>query len=390
MLSISALKFLVGVCVLSSVVFGDAKVPLTDTKIDSEIVAEPLANSRNLLDQVKPLIRQVVDNGEKHLDDLKKNIGGHGFFSIVFLKKTLGMSEPNNNQEQGDGSIDMKPPQSLILFKIHPSGQHLLGGGGENDIDQKYVQFKAKENEGLHMLGADDLDRIRGQMVGNGGEDTNEQVPPQQLFPGLPFFDFFKNGKRPYLMPKREHDEDDSNEDQDRPMHPSLLIRTDLRDDQEEQSSSSMVRKCMMQHFMRLKASLYYRSVLHMLFISGVLLFALLSVMLMMRSCRRARQMRQYSQAMNVSAIDTKLAMGANMPPAYEQLVGEKKLAESSAAARTKFRSPLVNSLAQAYRNRYSVLVNNSTPTVPSDGDNVSVSSLPNYEEHTKKNVEHI
>jgi len=349
-------------------------------------------------------------------DKMAQQKSGNGFFSILFLsKKKADGALPGSEAEP-----QMSPKtQSLILFKINPKKEdgidmpfnnlHLLGGG-DQDIDDKF--FKPQ-----HVLGGDedvaDKMHISGQMTGVGDGDVER---PQAIIPQIPFFNYFLNGKRPYLIPKDERertDSDESDSDSDEQKTPMQLLLPS-RNDQLQQTEFSIrspeaVKKCMMQHFMRLKASMYYRTVLHMLFISGILLFAFLVCMIIMRTCKRRREMRFKEGEMNVSAIETKLAMAG--PPAYEVL--EKKdechphphhhhphhhhhhhphphpcTPDEQSAVKSIFRaanspSSLMNSLAQAYRNRYTVLVG-AKPTAV-EADNVSVSSLPNYEEHQAK-----
>jgi len=125
-----------------------------------------------------------------------------------------------------------------------------------------------------------------------------------------------------------------------------------------------------------------------MLFISGLLAFSLLLTMLVLRTCRKRRPARCHSK-MHISAIDTKSEL-VHSPPAYEQIAAEKvSFSPQHCGAKSKYcvintPSSLVHSLAQAYKNRYQVLAN-KTPSNDSNADSISVSSLPNYEEHSAK-----
>ena len=73
----------------------------------------------------------------------------------------------------------------------------------------------------------------------------------------------------------------------------SALIPNDIGYAEKQQHEQSL-NKCMMLQFMRLKASMYYRTILHLLFFTGVLLFIFSLVMLMVRACRRRQLARRH------------------------------------------------------------------------------------------------
>lgn len=73
----------------------------------------------------------------------------------------------------------------------------------------------------------------------------------------------------------------------------SALIPNDIGYAEKQQHEQSL-NKCMMLQFMRLKASMYYRTILHLLFFTGVLLFIFSLFMLMVRACRRRQLARRH------------------------------------------------------------------------------------------------
>ena len=197
-------------------------------------------------------------------------------------------------------------------------------------------------------------------------------------------------------------------DDPDNPkFFPSFFESDQSENDQEneaEMGHNGMMhhkkKKCMMLGFMRMKASVYYRTIVHLLFVSGLILFVLLLSVLCMRIYKRRNLSRYYSQNMHISTIDEgKKPSGLLMfneklsesilisaPPAYDQVM--KAESEPKRVRFLAFRtggSSLINSLLQAYRNRYS--------SVRKEADTNSVSSLPAYEAATadsKVNTEQI
>lgn len=73
----------------------------------------------------------------------------------------------------------------------------------------------------------------------------------------------------------------------------SALIPNDIGYAEKQQHEQSL-NKCMMLQFMRLKASMYYRTILHLLFFTGVLLFVFSLAMLVVRACRRRQLARRH------------------------------------------------------------------------------------------------
>lgn len=386
-------------------------------KMDEKLEeAKPLMNS--IIQKLPPFFQSMFEQNGKPVEPQQANDDmlmpsppqKTGFFSFLLIKKRPETGEAAAPSVDGQAEpMNNKPIKSLILFKISPKKEdemdgpfnnlHLLGGGGPEDIDRKF--FNMQQQMKHHMMlggGDDDVDRLRDHGFTGTGEDVDHPQQPQVapfMPPQVPFFNYFLNGKRPYLIPKNErerttsdeekdHDSDDSDEDHQRHIPQTLILRADRLPMEHQRGPSEAIKKCLMAHYMRVKASLYHRTVLFMLFMSGLVMFAFLALLMLIRNCKRRRAMRFHGM-MNVSAIDSKLNLA---PPTYEQLETEKKPwappSEYSAVKReARAPSSLVNSLAQAYRSRYTTLVNDKPDQASSD--NVSVSSLPTYEEQTAK-----
>lgn len=354
-------------------------------------------------------------------DDSKKV--KHGSMTILLMK-----SLNNQNMEPGSSQDQPKPSgvkSSFIIFKYAPKRlggsddpdnpnndmmkkpMHLLGG--KHDIDMKYFDMMNKQKNQLG--GGDfDVDKIKDMpLIGADDVKMNNMmngVDEEQPKSMISFF----NSIRDYIRNKFEQDPNtQSMENQ-----PAFIIKTDngqsaIIPNEAGFGHPHPKKQCMMLSFMRLKASVYYRTILHLLFFTGVLLFILCLIMLTLKTYKRRRALRYYSQNMNVSTIDGAVGedevkadptksnrlflfrMGSlrnsyaqrdlkssvliQAPPAYDQVVlngEEKKLSQTKLSS-----SPLVGSLASDYKARFSRL--------NSSDEAVDTKSLPDYEESVKQ-----
>lgn len=164
-------------------------------------------------------------------------------------------------------------------------------------------------------------------------------------------------------------------------------------------------KKCNFMNYLKLKAHIHYRTIVHLVFISGIILMILLMISLTIKVHKRRNALRRYvQQNMNVSSIDSALAkhneaecekrrhghifrsgtltqsyeqkMAPSVfiaaPPAYDQINKDEE--------EKKKTSSLIKSLSQAYKNRYQRM------TAESDDDRKSISSLPPYEDKPEPN----
>jgi len=111
-----------------------------------------------------------------------------------------------------------------------------------------------------------------------------------------------------------------SDEEEDSTKHLPFVIRTDdgneaiIPNDLGDENRMKENKNCMMLSFMRLKASIYYRTILHLLFFTGILLFILSMIMITFRTFRKKRYstLRYMPHNMDVSSIDSGLEKEKN------------------------------------------------------------------------------
>jgi hypothetical protein len=264
----------------------------------------------------------------------------------VLLMKHANSEESSSDQQ----SADQTPPKSasFFIFKFLPKFRNnddsadkpLMGGKDDPDHAVNVVGKLGGETDPDHQMGR--------PLLGGGGENDPDRI----RFKLNPIF----TGNDDLLMNKKEDDDDDNDDDDndddsdapnngpvsllsliDRikgffgqngmfkngdniPMYAQqpqqIIIRTD--DGQQailpnefgfgepQPAQSEDPNKCMMLSFMRMKASMYYRTILHLLFFSGVLLFVLFMILLTVRSYKKKRYstLRYYPHNMTVSTID--------------------------------------------------------------------------------------
>lgn len=381
----------------------------------------------------------------------------HGVLTILLFKSI------NKNSEQ---AIDNKPDEQvktenalntdevknqpdsfvnskLLLFRILPK-KILSIFGGDDSSSADTSEQTANEDTGFpefhpQLIGGDDLDKKRVHLFGGPDDKADHQFN----------FKFGGNNDPDHLKAADDSDSLSNSVDTDANkfmfkgpsilsffhfrQRPPMTFKTDdgasasLSDDigqNAPQAPPQHVKKCMMLSFMRLKASIYYRTIIHLLFVSGIIMLAMFMLLLSVRVYKRRRTMRFYTHNMNIATIDAtndelkkqplsgsnrsllfqfgtsaqqqkeQEALGyttvdpksslllSQSPPSYEQLV--KNMPES--VIRTKSRSSLINSLASAYKIRFTQLKNSNvasqTASSSNEEDNKSISSLPAYEEN--------
>jgi len=315
----------------------------------------------------------------------------HGILTILLLK----------NKNADASSEEKSPPQEeqpgqpkLILFRL----KNVFGQSDESASDSSST---GNNEDNTGMLNPFALfDRMRQHML-----------QQQQLFE-----EEFNNGQQP-----SEQDSLDAR-------HDALIRRLHLQ----EASGEPPKRKCVMLSFLRWRTSVYYRTAIHLLFFSGLVLFALLLAMLVTRTCRQrraAQRMRQLSSVSTITggsekqppptgasapgfyifrlgslkstdptnggAMKQAEAEGAGVssalitagplpPPAYERVIGSGETASAVRfAGRRQHARAMVNSLVQAFKTRYATTYN----PISGGGRRQSAdnASLPAYDELEKK-----
>lgn len=262
---------------------------------------------------------QMNPDEKKEGDISAQPVKSSSFFIFRFMPR---FNKDDNQEEEkklplfgGDTDVDSKRVPAI----------HLLGGGGENDPDrlrfqnkgiftggdEALINKKVDDDEDDDETDDDDDDDDEGSMemgpAGNDmpGPDMQHHSLLMQMFDRLrTFFDpMMKN--RLDNMPRPNGQFIMRMEDGRTAILPDesqLGSRLPPGPPTEDGSNN----KCLMLSFMRLKASMYYRTVLHLLFFSGVLLFVLFMIMLTIKSYKKRRYttLRYSPHNMKVSTID--------------------------------------------------------------------------------------
>ena len=299
-------------------------------------------------------------------DSSSNNLGEpRRIISVLLMKSKMngGGDEPSFVQGAPSGSEQQQPiKSSFFIFRFMPKlmdkseepaqkQQHLLGG--DDDVDRKMMMMGGHP----HMFGGDDdVDKkmVRPHLLGGGGEND----PDLMRFKIDPMFtgndDLFINKLNQQKMNDDSDDDDDDDDDDENepdtekkrrpeyifsildrirnffnnngfttsdissPSGPSpIVIKTDdgssvlLPNEFGYGRPADEQNKCLMLSFMRLKASMYYRTVLHLLFFSGVLLFVLFMILLTVKSYKKRKYTTLRYFPHNMSVVSTIDGSGA-------------------------------------------------------------------------------
>jgi hypothetical protein len=342
--------------------------------------------------------------------------GKHGIMSIFLFKSNRN---PEQQQQQDDQS-SIGGKTNLLIMKILP--RPMIFGGDSDPDSKKTVHLMGGPSDPdhspnfnkIHLFGgdSDSAERFRfgdHNMMMTGNEDSKINAYIQERHESIldKIKNFFKLGQ--FLHPLQQIDEQKQQQ---------FLIRTDdgspafISNDigagsdlpTEEQAKKN---KCMMLSFMRLKASAYYRTIVHLLFFTGIALFILFAGLLTMRTFKRRRNGFRYhaQQNMNIASIDayptkttsnrlswfkdslpsktSDLSSSLNQsllmpqpPPAYDQVLITTGDNENESIVKQIPSKPSENnSLAAAYKSKIK------------DEDQKSIISMPpGYEDVNKEN----
>lgn len=364
---------------------------------DSLKSSNPLTNIESSQSSEESGTNREGDDGVRHGSLtilLMKSLKPANQIGQVIDDKSLGSdSEPEQN---ADGIKTRK----IVLYKFMP--RFRLGGKGDPDSDPNFLNDNTKNS--VHLLGGirdfdskrfdllkdsnslfgeNDLDRLRDPFFNGdlqpliGGEDSKiESYDPSTANQNGQDDSFFAK-IRNFL---------NGNAHKSETFDPEFM-RHHMEHGEDGQHKPG--KKCMMMNFMRLRSSVYFRTVLHLLFFTGLLMILLCLVMLTISNIRRRRALRYYNKNVNVATIEgsnleeTEQKKGGRLlfrfrfggrrsdeassaksssflvqaPPAYDQITigGEKKQQES--------------------KDKYSKLTNED------ENDTKSLTSLPDYEQ---------
>lgn len=267
-----------------------------------------------------------------------------GIISVLLMKSY------KQSNDDGEQAAEPEAKSKLLILKYMPkkfdnyfSEQEktegevkktipLLGGGGENDPDMMRFRLDSNNKDLPHMMTGNDDVLINSHMINHHKFSMHSMMDRMKQFFNL-------------------------NTDQDLDEREPFIIRTDdgaqaIIPNESDPKAHKPKPNCMMLNFMRLKASIYYRTILHMLFFTGILLFILSMIMITFRTFRRRRYstLRYSPHNMNVASIDGELCKskfgsvkgwydlhsdrstlirGPQAPPAYDQVIindGVKKV----------------------------------------------------------------
>jgi hypothetical protein len=160
-------------------------------------------------------------------------------------------------------------------------------------------------------------------------------------------------------------------------------------------------KKCNFIKFLKMKAHIHYRTLIHLIFLSGVIMIMLMMLSLAIKVHKRRNALRRFYAQQNIdvssisdshlakqkeaegspvrmgsfkSTYEQKMAPSAlfTAPPAYDQIN------DTDRVEGTKTRSSLIKSLASAYKSRYQ---RTSSGQQTNEDDRLSISSLPEYQD---------
>lgn len=368
---------------------------------------------QQILDSLKSAGSNVAtDSSDSQSSSEESGINGgvrHGSLTILLmksLKPTEDDKAANLGQDNADGSIKTR---KIVMYKFMP--RYPLGGKGDPDSDPNFMNMMGNsdgDKKSVHLLGGDhdlkrfdfikdqnhllgeddfDIDRIREQMPLIGSEDSKIE----SYFP---------------MTSIVETNQDDSTFTKIRNffnnMHMSGAnsdesLDTEFLRQHGEHDGHKQGKNCMMMKFMRFKSSLYFRTVLHLLFFTGLLMILLCLTMLTIRNIKRRRALR-YQKSINIATIEgaqtededqdkrrlfrssggggsskQPLVGGGSFlvqaPPAYDQITigGSDEKAE-----------------AAGYKTKFSKLTNEEDDST----ETKSLSSLPDYEQSVNSKEE--
>lgn len=203
--------------------------------------------------------------------------------------------------------------RKLFIFRLFPklredqqeSEQKLLGGGGDKDPD--FIRLKIDDQiMPHHMMQGGHHHMMHGSEQMESNDDSHMMSMVTNKFSLHSMMQHIKNMFN--FMDSQVRDQDSTD-------HLPFVYKTNdggeaiIPDELDDESRMKERKNCMMLSFMRLKASIYYRTILHLLFFTGVLLFILSMVMITCRSFKKKRYstLRYNAHNMDVASVDAEL-----------------------------------------------------------------------------------
>lgn len=356
-----------------------------DTKIESvnwPKVVKPQEKLPHVeLTKTEPLIESVKEKTvEKELKPIMpifpSFLQPNNFFNPFF-------KNANGNKEGSDD--DQKPKRgvlTIILLKHKRPEENNVED--ETKDEDKSVAEKAKELESDFAHRAQEKMQsltsfILNDLFGQKPEQTMQMQPRKHLLGGNDDPDHYFG-----IQHGAGYNENSDINDFIRYMKGSQMPVMGNDIGYAEHQHHNHNKNCNFIRYLKMKAHIHYRTIVHLVFISGIILIILMMINLIVKSYKRRYTQHYYTQRNeDISSIDSAISKQKEAeanefaspsiliaaPPAYDEV---------NVNAHTKPRSTLIKSLAAAYKNRYERV--NETPSKQQDEDSVSVSSLPPYE----------
>jgi hypothetical protein len=361
---------------------------------------------QQILDSLKSAGSDMPSSGSESNSQSSEESGinggqRHGSLTILLMKSLPKPGEEDKSANSGADNTDGIKTRKIFMYKFMP--RYRLGGKGDPDSDPNFMNNIGNgDKKSVHLLGGDhdlkrfdfikdqnhllgeddfDIDRIREQMPLIGSEDSKiESFFPMTKIDEANQDDSIFAKIKNFFSNIRFGSSSEENIDSEFSRH---------REEHDEGHKPG--KNCMMMKFMRFKSSLYFRTVLHLLFFTGLLMILLCLTMLTIRNIKRRRALRYYNKNLNIATIEgaqtededqDKSGLGSRLfrfrssgvktplvgsflvqaPPAYDQITiggGDEK------------------SEAAAYKTKFSKLTNEDDDST----ETKSLSSLPGYEQ---------
>lgn len=216
------------------------------------------------------------------------------------LPKVFDFAQQQSEDKQIDLENGNRPVfKKLFIFRLFPKlnengEKKMLGGGGDQDPD--FIRFKFEQN-------GDEMMPHRHHKMSNDDHMMSMVTNKFSLHSMMQHIQNMFN-----FMESEIRDEDSTD-------HLPFVYKTNdggeaiIPQELDNENRMKERKNCMMLSFMRLKASIYYRTIFHLLFFTGVLLFILSMVMITCRSFKKKRystlQYRPHN--MDVASVDAEL-----------------------------------------------------------------------------------
>jgi hypothetical protein len=370
------------VLVAVSAVSGEGWIDAPKKAIDPPMkIVDPIPQNSKVFDQT--VLKPIEDETEpilKPIGPILPNLFQPAalFSHLESLRKGVKERKENLNEQGVDSLKPHKGIMTIILVKSKPHHDQFENAKNDmNNFDNDMLDSAQKNFHSLTSLLMNDI-------FGKNMNIDEKSIASPHLFGGIADPDHRRqdNGFIRYVTGDQM---------------PPPTISDDIG------RYHGHHKKCNFIKFLKLKAHVHYRTIIHLIFLSGVIMIILMMLSLAIKVHKRRIAIRRYAaqQNIDVSSIDSALAKQkeaegspkrllrlGDFKSSYEQKMVPSVLLTSPPAydqindsdnvnVETKQRSSLIKQLASAYKNRYQRASNDQQ----ADEDRQSISSLPPYED---------